>query len=215
MRVVDLIGQTFGYLRVIERSGSLRGARWKCLCDPALGGCGNTTYVCSGDFRRARPVRSCGCDRGGTGKFQPTHGHTSGLLREHGGSPTYISWQAMIQRCTNSSVRHHRLYGGRGIRIHAEWLDSFEAFLEYMGPRPSLEHSIDRFPDQDGNYEPGNVRWATRKEQAINRRTTKLDEWDIRFIRHWRDAGFSVRDISKAFGISVGHTSNVSRGVTR
>lgn len=121
----------------------------------------------------------------------------------------------MIRRCTNENTASWRLYGGRGIGVHKPWLESFEAFLAYVGPRPSLEHSIDRFPNQNGNYEPGNVRWATHKEQAENRSTTKLDRWDASLIQHWRSVGFSLKEISEAFGISRGHASRVSLGRAR
>lgn len=213
MRVVDLSGHVFGKLRVLERAGSLRGARWKCLCALDLGGCGNITFVCSGDLRRSRPVRSCGCDRGGEGRFEKTHGHTSGALRKHGGSPEYVCWRSMIDRCTNPNYEGWSRYGGRGIAVCAAWLSSFEAFFEHVGPRPSSKHSIDRFPNRNGNYEPGNVRWATAKEQILNRDATKLDEWDTKFIRHWRKRGFRSKHIAAAFRVSTGHVSRVVRSV--
>jgi hypothetical protein len=75
----------------------------------------------------------------------------------------------MKERCYAPSYRGYHNYGGRGIRICDEWRNSFEAFYAHIGPRPSSEHSLDRI-DNDGNYEPGNVRWATRNEQRGNRR---------------------------------------------
>ena len=73
----------------------------------------------------------------------------------------------MVQRCTNPNKESYHNYGGRGIKIHPDWFD-FRIFLADVGPRPSKAHSLDRI-NVDGNYEPGNVRWATSKEQALNR----------------------------------------------
>ena len=93
-----------------------------------------------------------------------THGHYSGGQQ----SPTYVSWRSLIQRCTNPNKINWKYYGGRGITICKRWRESFEAFLEDMGERPDFT-SIDRI-DNDGNYEPGNCRWATRKQQRANQR---------------------------------------------
>lgn len=94
----------------------------------------------------------------------------------HGGSGTaeYKAWGSMRDRCLNPTDKHYPNYGGRGIKICPLWLSSYPAFLEFMGRRPSPQHSLDRYPDNDGNYEPGNVRWATKKEQALNRRDSRI-----------------------------------------
>lgn len=82
----------------------------------------------------------------------------------------YSAWSKMIRRCVDPKDAAFRNYGGRGIKVCKKWLNSFENFLADMGPRPSAEHSIDRI-DNDGNYEPGNCRWATRMQQNGNQRT--------------------------------------------
>src|SRR5262245_10496757 len=84
-------------------------------------------------------------------------------------SPEYQAWNSAKQRCTNPNDGSYSRYGGRGIRMCDEWVNSFEAFYNYIGPRPSSNHSLDRYPNNDGNYEPGNCRWATKSEQAKNR----------------------------------------------
>jgi len=83
-------------------------------------------------------------------------------------------WKGMIQRCTNPKRDAFIYYGGRGIEVCQRWLDSFENFLADVEPRPSPAHSIDRFPNPNGNYEPGNVRWATRAEQSRNKKNNHL-----------------------------------------
>lgn len=101
------------------------------------------------------------------------------FARTHGKSktPEFAAWMNMIDRCRNPRARAYPSYGGRGIRVCRRWRASFEAFLADVGPRPSEKHSIDRHPDNDGDYEPSNVRWATDVEQSINRRSTRFIEF--------------------------------------
>lgn len=87
--------------------------------------------------------------------------------------PEYGPWHDMIRRCYDSRRKNYRHYGGRGIKVCDRWRQSFEAFLEDMGPRPSPKHSIDRYPNNDGNYEPDNCRWATQGEQLRNYSRTR------------------------------------------
>lgn len=88
-------------------------------------------------------------------------------------TPEYRIWCAMRERCANPHHNQFHRYGGRGIRVCERW-DSFANFLTDMGVRPSASHSIDRYPNKDGNYEPGNCRWATDVEQARNKSTSMI-----------------------------------------
>lgn len=155
-------GARYGRLTVLEelyRQGKYQKERaWRCRCD-----CGQETIVSVGNIVQGG-VHSCGCaSRELISMARRTHGHT--------GSPTYSSWAAMKERCLKPSHHAYGRYGGAGIRICDRWM-RFENFLADMGERPSAEHSLDRV-DPNGDYEPGNCRWATRKEQRDHRRSLK------------------------------------------
>ncbi len=158
-RLIDLTGVRYGRLLVLARdeASTSREARWLVRCD-----CGVEKSILGRHMRRGL-IRSCGC-------ITKNHGHTSGGV----GSPEFQSWSAMIARCTNPNSRAWRRYGGRGITICKKWTDSFADFLADMGPRPSLQYSLDRYPNADGNYEPGNCRWATDQQQGENRSTNRF-----------------------------------------
>lgn len=163
-RCHDLVGTTWGWLRVTERVGtdSRRHVTWRCICD-----CG-TEIVLRTQALRTQGQRSCGCrtDALRSGRL-PIHG----MARRGQRHPLYATWCSMIARCENTSQRRYSDYGGRGITVCERWRDSFPTFLADMGERPALGMSIDRI-DNDGHYEPGNVRWATAVEQNRNKRNS-------------------------------------------
>jgi len=97
----------------------------------------------------------------------PRHGHTRGRTS----SPTYVTWRRMLQRCFDANHKDFARYGARGISVCARWL-SFDNFLVDMGERPR-DTTIDRFPDKDGNYQPGNCRWATQRQQHLNMKSNR------------------------------------------
>lgn len=155
---IDVTGQRFGRLVVIQRAENSRDdqARWLCKCD-----CGNFHTVRSKKLRTGNTV-TCGCRKGGGGSFR--HGH-SARGNEH---PLYGTWEAMHQRCRNPNATGYRNYGGRGIKVCERW-QKFENFLADVGERP-VGHTLDRI-DVNGDYTPDNVRWANRSIQNKNKRT--------------------------------------------
>lgn len=158
---IDITGQRFSRLTVIEQVGRKHNRPlWKCLCD-----CGNEVYVLAGNLRRGQP-RSCGCIRT---KHGCSHSKKQNVSRE------YRSWNGARNRCRNPKDKSFQRYGGRGISFSEKW-DDFAVFLTDMGECPP-GLTLDRI-DNDGNYEPGNCRWTTHREQSANRRNTQRYEFD-------------------------------------
>lgn len=175
-RCKDLAGQSFGKLYVVERSRKrVTEWLWNCQCE-----CGAEVEV-RGVLLRQGKKTDCGCSR-------PPKTVVNGKQ-----TPTYICWAKMIDRCFNPNSNIWGYYGGRGITVCERWR-SYPNFLADMGERPGLEYSLDRYPDNDGNYEPGNARWATRAEQARNTRANVLLTHNGRTM--------CVADWSKETGVS-------------
>lgn len=155
-KFVDISGRRFGRLTVI-RFSRLKGGRqtWICLCD-----CGVQKEII-GRYLKSGRSTSCGCYRQELATKNATiHGYT--------GTREFASWTSAIDRCTNPNSPKFKHYGGRGITMCQRWRESFTAFISDMGPRPP-KMSLDRI-NNDGNYEPGNCRWATQSQQCKNRR---------------------------------------------
>jgi hypothetical protein len=194
---VDLTGQRFGRL-LVERRSANRGtsAAWECACS-----CGARTTVTTGALRSGHTA-SCGCY-----SRERSAERLRSIARTHGenGSPEWLAWAGMRARCGNPKNHAFSRYGGRGIRVCTRWLDSYENFLADMGRKPSAKHSLDRI-DNDGNYEPGNCRWATAMEQRHNRR-------DSRTITHNGET-LSLADWARRTGMQLGTLwYRLSRGV--
>lgn len=170
-RVIDVAGQTFGRLTVIWPVGITveRRALWLCVCS-----CGKLAIVAGTSMRRGG-TSSCGCLRTEMNviKIKKFHGGIHGHAKRGKISPEFNSWSGAKDRCFNKNNHAYARYGGRGITMCERWKNSFSAFLEDVGIKPSAEYSIDRWPNNDGNYEPGNCRWATKSQQVHNRRKFK------------------------------------------
>lgn len=190
-RFVDLTGQHYGKWLVQARATqNLHGKpAWECVCE-----CG-TTKVVAGSVLRMGESTSCGCYQ-----KELAAKNLGDAARKHGlhNTPEYFRWLNLKTRCANPKDPAYADYGGRGIAVCQRWMDSFEAFLEDVGERPSPEHSIDRI-DNNGNYEPNNVRWATKQEQANNRRNNVQVTYngETKTLAAWaREAGITPEGVA-------------------
>lgn len=153
----DLTGMRFGKLTVREWATN---SRWRCDCD-----CGGTSIVLTANLKRANTT-SCGCIRNHMASVRNTRHGMHGTL-------VYKTWIGVRRRCFDEkSGRSFQEYGARGITMDEEWAGDFAAFLRDVGHPPTSEHTLDRIDNAKG-YLPGNVRWATRIEQANNKRNNR------------------------------------------
>lgn len=160
------VGSRFGRLVVLTDNDSGKHRKCLCRCD-----CGKQVPVGSYGLTTGNS-KSCGClKRELQSKRARKHGDVTWVGKKLIVTPEYKSWQGMLSRCRNENNVDYRNYGGRGITVFVDWVTSYEKFLAYVGRRPGPRYSIDRI-NVNGNYEPGNVRWATQKQQAQNRRNT-------------------------------------------
>lgn len=152
-----LVGQVFGRLTVVAQAESRSARRrWLCSCE-----CGNDATVISHALTSGH-TQSCGCI-GAEARLLANQTHGQKHTQE------YRAWRNMKLRCSTPSAHGYEHYGGRGIKVCAEWASSFEAFISDMGLKPSRLHSIDRI-DPDGDYTPENCKWSTKAEQSRNTR---------------------------------------------
>lgn len=150
----DLTGSVHGRLTVISRAlnNKYGSSRWNCICE-----CGTETIVTGGNLSGS--VKSCGCLR------REVLDHTTHGMTE---TAEFKAWTAMKTRCLNENIVGYKYWGGRGITVCPQWLDSFDQFYADMGPRPD-GMTLDRI-DNDGNYEPNNCRWVNIAAQNRNKR---------------------------------------------
>lgn len=179
-----------------------KGSRSRCEAEC---GCGSVCEYDLDNVKRGNTTRCRECAIKSRAEKRATHKKSSSFKGEDPeGYATYTIWQAIKRRCNNESDVRFNDYGGRGISIDESWAVSFERFISDMGIRPSPRHQIDRI-DNNGDYEPSNCRWATRKENARNKRNN--------VVLSARGMSMCVSEWSEILGVSQGVISaRIRRG---
>lgn len=191
----------------------------ECVCE-----CGVVVYAKPEELKKGI-TRSCGCLNADTQRTRMKKMNTThGCAGRYSKTPEYRTWASMKGRCTDQRNTVYPFYGGRGIKVCERWASSFEAFLEDMGHKPSPKHSIDRI-NSDGNYEPGNCKWSTDKEQNRNRRSNRnftvgdetmcMTDWAKKLGIHYKalwtriDNGWTMEQVIEALANGKNHRRDI------
>ena len=167
--------------------------QWLCRCE-----CGKSLSVPASRLKAGYP-HSCGCTT--SGRLATNRLGTN--RRGHGMSdtPEYGIWAGMKYRCLNPKAKQYHNYGGRGIKVCPQWIDSFTTFFKHMGPRIHSHYSLER-KDNMGNYEPGNCIWAPRYVQNQNRRNNVITRRQACEILWCKDTNLTAKQVARIFEVS-------------
>lgn len=200
----SIVGSMIGSVFVKQHLGSSksRQAVYLFVCQ-----CGKE-FSKSAYLLRTQKNPSCGCLQATTmSRINVKHGNA----RRSGCSKEYSIWSSIKSRCENKNDKNYAIYGGRGVKMSSLWSSSFAQFFADMGKKPSPAHSIDRI-DVDGDYEPGNCRWATQEEQCQNKTNNVLTPEIVRAARIKKSEGASVKSIARFYGI---HPATIAQAIRR
>ena len=193
MKFKDLTGMTIGRLTVLGRAENKNGrVAWNVICN-----CGNSKVVTTHELHSG-DTRSCGCIH----KEQLAKRNKQNAKHGMSKTKTYNTWNNIKDRCYNPNCKYYQDYGGRGISMYGDWLNNFQAFYDYVSKLLHFNeagYSLDRI-NNDGNYEPNNLRWATQKEQLRNTRVNRIVEYQGRAI--------TLSEVAELTGISFATLHN-------
>lgn len=161
------------------RKNKITFARFVCEC--------GDEYECSVQKVKGRGDRCQKCAKANLekiGQLNKSHGKS--------GDKEYHCWRGIKERCYNNNCKEYPFYGGRGIKMHDGWVNNFQAFLDYVGDAPTKKHSMERI-NNNGDYEPSNVKWATMQTQCRNRRTSYMVEF--------KGEKINIRDLADRYGM--------------
>jgi hypothetical protein len=206
----DLTNQKFERLTIIRRDFNKKRIYWICDCE-----CGTKNLSIRGDLLRLGNTKSCGCLQKEKAKEagKLNRKYEEGIIK----SSEYYAWSGMIQRCTNSNSESFHNYGKRGITVFNMWTGKagFKEFYNYIGSKPDETYSLDRV-NVNGNYEPGNVRWASPDVQNQNKRITviqSLEEANI-IRKEFSTGEFTLSEIAEKYNCAISTIGRVIQNKT-